>query len=558
MDKTILCIIRASTEKQETESPKKELVEYCLKLGFKEEELDFIEVAGASARKLNKKYIQMLEDIKAKILTQPTIKAVALWDLNRLGRVESKLHEMKEFFVAHKIQVYCKAPEFKLLNDDGTASDAGGIVFSVFASIVKHDTDEFFAKTKRGKERNKAQGIYYGGQIKFGYTLDETKHFCICEEDAKTVRLIFELYASGKYSFQKLVKELNARGITKKGRKITFEMIQNALSDETYYKGKMPLIRKELFDKCAAIKSNSVAVKRTKESRNVNFAVGLLKCKCGHNFISTGDFYSCYAKKMRKDKGVDIYCDSPIIRRGIMDELLWFVTSRLHQAFLMKQDSASIAQYKDKQNELVLKISKCEKDLQDIKARAEKLEDDYYIEGGMNDAQFKKRLDGLKSKRLQAEASLRNYKNESEEVERLIRQLEMSESERYIETIMLSNLDEGNIEDRRKIKDLMFTHIEKATIERFMEGNHKCNKIGIYSKSGLYFEFVYDTWLNSHRKGECCIFYENKPMYLISGDIVILNKDVVKLVKAKIGLPDLSNEELGKATRNYIKRDMEE
>ena len=53
MDKTILCIIRASTEKQETESQKKELVDYCKAKGFVEDEMAFIEVAGASARKLN-------------------------------------------------------------------------------------------------------------------------------------------------------------------------------------------------------------------------------------------------------------------------------------------------------------------------------------------------------------------------------------------------------------------------------------------------------------------------------------------------------------------------
>lgn len=47
-------------------------------------------------------------------------------------------------------------------------------------------------------------------------------------------------------------------------------------------------------------------------------------------------------------------------------------------------------------------------------------------------------------------------------------------------------------------------------------------------------------------------------MYFVSGDIVILNKNMVKLVKAKIGLPNLNNEELGRATRNYIKRSMEE
>ena len=101
----------------------------------------------------------------------------------------------------------------------------------------------------------------------------------------------------------------------------------------------------------------------------------------------------------------------------------------------------------------------------------------------------------------------------------------------------------------------MFTHIEKATIEKFMDGKHKCTEITIVAKSGLTFTFIYDTWLNSHRKGECNIFYEGKPLYLINGDIVVLNKEVVQMVKDKIGLPLLTDEELDKATSNYIQRD---
>lgn len=556
MDKTILCIIRASTEKQETESQKKELVEYCKAKGFVEDEMAFIEVAGASARKLNKKYIQMLEDIKATLLTTPTIKTVALWALNRLGRVESKLHEMKEFFVAHKIQVYCKTPELVLLDEDGNESVAGGLAFSIFSATVKMETDEMFAKMNRGRARNKANGIFYGGQIKFGYTLDATKHFIINEEEAKIIRLIFELYASGKYSFYKLVEELNARGITKKGQKITYEMIQNALSDEAYYKGingKMSLIDKEVFDKCVAIKANTVAVKRTKESRNVNFAVGLLKCQCGQNFIATGDFYTCYSKVNNKRRKVE-KCDAPVIRRSIMDDLLWFITERLHQKFLLQQDRTSITQYKEKQSELNLKLSKSQKDLENIKARSEKLQDDYYIEGGMTDAQYKKRLEGLNSKKVQAESQINNYRNELDDVARVIKQLELPDEERYVESILLSDLDTENLEDRKKIKDLMFTHIEKASIKKFMEGKHKCTEITIISKSGLTFTFVYDTWLNAHRKGECNVFYEEKPMYFIDGNIISLNSEVIKMVKDKIGLLDYTNEELGNAAKKFIKR----
>ena len=556
MEKKILCIIRASTEQQETESQKKELVAYCITKGFAVEEMAFIEVAGASARKLNDKYIQMLEDIKATLLSSPTINAVALWHLNRLGRVESKLHEMKEFFVTNKIQVYCKNPDFTLLDDNGNESAAGGIAFSVYASMVKYETDEMFAKMNRGRERNRANGIFAGGKIKFGYTLDATKHFIINENEAKTIRLIFELYATGKYSFYTLVEELRARGITKDGQKITYEMIQNALADEAYYKGingKIPLIDKELFDKCAAIKANTVAVKRTKESINVNFAVGLLKCSCGNNFIASGDFYRCYSKMNNNRKKKVVECDSPTIRRDVLDDLLWLVTRPLQQKFLMEKDTVSIEEQKDKINVLTVKVSTAQKELSDIKGRKEKLEDAYYVDGSMTEAQFKKRLASLHSKELQTESQIRNYKLEIADTQKIIEQIELPSNDRYLQSLLLSDLDVEELEDRKKIKEMMFNHIDKVTVNRVMKGNHKCVEITITSKTKLTFVFLYDSWLNSHRKGECNVFYANKPVYYIDGHIIRQNPTVRNMLYQKIGLPELTNEEIGEAAIRYAK-----
>lgn len=556
MEKKILCIIRASTEKQETESQKKELVAYCITKGFAVEEMAFIEVAGASARKLNKKYIQMLEDIKATLLSSPTIKAVAIWHLNRLGRVESKLHEMKEFFVSHKIQVYCKNPDFTLLDDESNESAAGGLAFSIFSATVKMETDEMFAKMNRGRERNRANGIFAGGKIKFGYTLDSTKHFIINEDEAKTIRLIFELYATGKYSFYTLVEELRARGITKNGQKITYEMIQNALADEAYYKGingKIPLIDKELFDKCAAIKANTVAVKKTKESRNVNFAVGLLKCSCGNNFIASGDFYRCYSKMNNNRKKKVVECDSPTIRRDVLDDLLWLVTRPLQQKFLMEKDTVSIEEQKDKINVLTVKVSTAQKELSDIKGRKEKLEDAYYVDGSMTEAQFKKRLASLHSKELQTESQIRNYKVEIADTQKIIRQIELPTNDRYFQSLILSELDENELEDRKKIKEMMFASIDKVTVKKLMKGNHKCVEITITSKSKLSFVFLYDSWLNSHRKGECNIFYADKPVYEINGKLIGFNRTVRMMLYQKIGLPELTTKELGEAAIRYAK-----
>ena len=88
--KKILAVIRVSTETQETESQKNELVNFILSLGkYQENEIEFIEVQGASAVKMNDKYLQMLQSIKDKITESDTIRSVAFWHLNRLGRNET-------------------------------------------------------------------------------------------------------------------------------------------------------------------------------------------------------------------------------------------------------------------------------------------------------------------------------------------------------------------------------------------------------------------------------------------------------------------------------------
>ena len=557
MDKTILCIIRASTVAQETESQKRELVDFCKTKGFVEDEMEFIEVAGASARKLNKEYRQMLEDIKSTILTTPTIKSVALWHLNRLGRVKKCLTDMEYFFVENKIQLYVKNGfDAPLLDENGKETLGASIAFSVYSAMVEEETREMFAKMKRGKDRNRELGIYVGGQLKYGYTISETKHLVINEDEAATVRLIYELYATGKYSIYKLVDELNSRGITKKGQKITFNIVRNCLADESYYNGKLPLIDKELYDKCAAIKEDAIAIKHTKESKNVNFAVGLLKCHCGNNYVAMDRIYTCYGKvKANRLKEADV-CVSTNIRRDVMDELLWLVTKRLHQCFLMAKDSVSIAEYKDRENVLKLKVSATEKEITAIKERLVVVEDDYYIEGKMTEAQFNKRTEALNTKLAQTNSQLSYYRNELNEVAQMIEQLELPTNDRYLESILMMDLDTEEYEDRKKIKDIMFQHIERISLREFKSGKHTCIEITIYAKSGATFVFVYDTWYNCHRKDECCIFYNGKPLYSKDGAIYTLNKSVMDEIEVKAGLPILTDRELGIAAIHHIDREL--
>ena len=104
----------------------------------------------------------------------------------------------------------------------------------------------------------------------------------------------------------------------------------------------------------------------------------------------------------------------------------------------------------------------------------------------------------------------------------MIEQLELPANDKYLKSILMMELDTEEYEDRKKIKDIMFQHIDRASIIEFKEGKHTCIEITITAKAGAEFVFVYDTWLNCHRKEECCIFYDGKPLYSKDGAITTL------------------------------------
>ena len=87
----ILAVVRASTEQQQVESQQAELKEFCEKLGYND--IEWIEVSGASARKANKKYLEMLENIKNTIIAKD-IKVVALESTWQKGIIHNQYERM--------------------------------------------------------------------------------------------------------------------------------------------------------------------------------------------------------------------------------------------------------------------------------------------------------------------------------------------------------------------------------------------------------------------------------------------------------------------------------
>ena len=281
--KRILLVVRASTTQQETESQKNELRDYVLSLGYAVDEITYLVSAGASARKANQKYLDMLEDIK-RICTEPssTIKAVAIWHINRLGRIESYLMMMKEFFISNHIQLYIKNPSLTLFNTDNSVNSGVDIAFSVFSTLVKHETEEMMQKLHRGKQRNREQGKIADGGIPWGMYVDENGYFRVDEKKRKHIEHIFSSYANGESA--SYIRDYLAQY----GFSTSTTHVYRMLKNERYRN----IVGDELFDNVQNIKKDKITRPTSAHSYHIGQQI-ITCCGCGRHYYRSRDFYTC-------------------------------------------------------------------------------------------------------------------------------------------------------------------------------------------------------------------------------------------------------------------------
>lgn len=495
----VLCIVRSSTEAQEIESQKKELIEFCKSKGFADDDMVFIEAQGASARSCNKKYLHMLEDIKNTILSDSgEIKAVALWALNRLGRVESKLHEMKEFFVKNRIQVYCKEPSFKLLKEDGTEDTAGSMMFSVYAAMVKLDTEEMFTKMSRGKKRNAEIGKSNGCvESRYGYMVDSNNYVVPNPQEAEMINEIYDMYLSGKYSLSTLTIELRERGFRPRGRKMTEEWLRKVLAETAYigftdwndnrrsHRKFIPIMRKDKWDKVQALKASrgrGTDKKVTRESKHTYMCVGLMKCpKCGGNYMASSNYYRCYNAK-RKDGR----CDTrEYILIKTIDPLVYEIACLNHLEFLQTPNNDLVEKLEEDVKVLEQKMEASSSIIKETEEKKLKLAD-LYVDGLLDKKRYKDRLGKFEVEKSEALTNMNGYKNE---IEKLKTQIESAKNPSFGALLEYSNdLLES---EKKKMKEIVNQHIRKIWFYSEKVAGRFCKHIHIIDGRNVEWQFLY-------------------------------------------------------------------
>ena len=272
--------------------------------------------------------------------------------------------------------------EVFFLNDNIKTFDGDGeLRLTIMATLAQDESRKTSIRVKSGQQTSMEKGVVYGNGNILGYKR-VGKEMVIDPEQAKTVRLIYDLYLAGD-GIMKIKYELERRGIKTATGKDSWAptVISNVLKNTFYYglityrkeyvpdyltqkkvknKGEVeliqvwgthtPIVTKEEFDRVQEIMSKRTKVinDKTRERRlqrkNVPTSLWskLLRCYCGHSFNrqhfsqkGRRQIYSyiCNKKRMegsektriKKGLPIDNLCMSPTLGEARLEMIAQYI-----------------------------------------------------------------------------------------------------------------------------------------------------------------------------------------------------------------------------------------
>ena len=213
----------------------------------------------------------------------------------------------------------------------------GIILESLLEGMAEYYSAELSQKVRRGQEESRKKGNYTGGTIPYGYVSQGTrqtgKKLVIVEDEAKVIRYMFDEFVAGR-QIQDIYNELNAKGITYRGKPFVRSTVYGFITNEKYagiyrHNGKIyentypPIVSKEMF---YSVKSQLEANRFGKHKRDVVYSLrDKIKCGyCGASVSSaagtgrTGEVKRYYKCKNRLNN----HCTLTPIRKEIMEKLV--------------------------------------------------------------------------------------------------------------------------------------------------------------------------------------------------------------------------------------------
>ncbi len=247
-------------------------------------------------------FMRMIDFIKA----QKEKIALVVDTVDRLQRSFKETPVLNELFEKDILELHF-VKESNVLNKDSNSMQK--LMWNMGVVMAQSYTDSLSDNVKRSLKQKLSQGECTGS-APLGYLNapdpERRKNTVIIDpERAFLVRNLFQEYSKGIYSIAELVRKANDWGLrTLKGKKVYTQTIHRLLQNPFYYgmmkvKGQLyphaydPLISKDLFDACQAVREGRGRNQAVVETKYPYIFRGLIKCAV------SGRLVSCDLKKGR-------------------------------------------------------------------------------------------------------------------------------------------------------------------------------------------------------------------------------------------------------------------
>ena len=241
--KSCVIYVRVSTEMQvdgySLDGQKNILNHYAEREGLIIKET--YEDAGKSGKSIEGRpaFTKMINDIKNGL----KVDYVLVYKLSRFGRNAADILTTLELLQSYDVNLIST-------NEGLDSSQAMGKVFiSLLSSMSELERENIIEQTMNGRKEKARQGGWNGGFAPYGYKL-ENGELKIENEEAETIKKIFELYATTNKGLNGVASELNLLHVEKKQRqngtlKLWTSGIIKRILDNPVYIGKLAYGRRK-------------------------------------------------------------------------------------------------------------------------------------------------------------------------------------------------------------------------------------------------------------------------------------------------------------------------
>ncbi len=360
---------------------------------------------------------------------------VIVWRLDRLARnlrlilgIEAELREQDVALFSMREMV-------------DTSTSIGRTVFQVLGLTAEWERESIISRTTTGRLQRLKEGHWATGAAPYGYDYNkEIKHLVINEPEAKVIRMIYDLYASGK-SLESISDQLNKELISprRKTAKGWYSTGIRQVLINPAYKGEAvvnrhchitdinkvdlskairlavpPLVSEDKWDIAQSRLSNNKHLKATEDG--VFTLQGLVRCGlCGCSYradrLHDARYYACRGQLKNVHLDGSPKCKNRNIRAERLEQAVW---SRILDIIndpnkLKPMLIESIDKLKERESELESRLLPIEKRLKEIAEMKTRLADKWILDN-MDTVKYKLAQQNLEKE----EARLISIRRESD------------------------------------------------------------------------------------------------------------------------------------------------